>query len=49
MKERYIIAVELTGVALLVASLTYSIGVFPTVTLLASVMLIVGANLVKMR
>ena len=49
MKERYIIAIELIGVALLVASLTYSIGLLPTVTLLASVMLIVGANLVKMR
>ena len=48
-KERYVIAVELLGLALLVGALVYGIGVLPTIVMVASVGLILFAQVVKTR
>ena len=48
-KERYVMAVELIGLALLVGALVYGIGILPTVIIIASVGLILFAQIVKTR
>ena len=48
-KERYVIAVELIGLCLLVGALIYGIGIIPTITIIASVGLIFFAQIVKTR
>lgn len=48
-KERYVVAVELIGIALLLGALVYGIGIIPTVAIVSSVGLILFAQIVKTR
>lgn len=48
-KERYIMAIEVLGLALLVGALVYGIGIIPTAAVVMSVGLIFFAQIVKAR
>jgi len=48
-KERYVIAVEIIGLVLMVGALIYGIGIIPTVVIVASVGLILFAQIAKTR
>jgi hypothetical protein len=49
MKERYVIAIEAVGLALLVGLLIYSVGVFVAAAMVFAIALIVTAQIVKPR
>ena len=48
-KERYIMAIEVLGLALLVSTLIYGIGIIPTIAIITSVAIIFFAQIVKAR
>jgi type IV secretory pathway TrbD component len=49
MKERYVIAIETSGLALAVGTLIYAVGFLSTVLIFAGFGLVITAQLVKMR
>jgi hypothetical protein len=49
MRERYLIGLESAGIALLLGSLIYSVGIVATAAILFSLTLIVTAQIVKPR
>lgn len=49
MRERYVIAIETSGLALAVGTLIYALGFLSTALLLGGVSLVIAAQIVKMR
>ena len=48
-KERYVIVIEVLGLALLISALVYGIGIIATAAIIGSVALIITAQIVKTR